>query len=317
MQNLDTSTAIAAPERATHEELWLLGQAPLQKYLDFADDLCAESPEAIRPALIREWGAAKLYYEQLAITEAGVADHLDCAALPAAMLPLAAQVCASPQYTRTFNSLPTRIAMVDLGRMVVCQNHVTRSFVDQLKAQLGPHPDPQALFRFCFPPDEVRAPVQIREAGSKRYVFRSESTDFRFHEPVLLRPDQLNDYRACGTVAGVVGLVVGYSANILNAVCDDDSGRLVLNNGYHRTCALLELGISHAPCVIQTVSSRDELDLVAKSVVATDPGYFFNAPRPPLMRDFANPRIRKVLRIKKIARMIEVTYDVRDYFIEE
>ncbi|MDQ1922468.1 hypothetical protein [Massilia pseudoviolaceinigra] len=317
MQNLNTSTAIATPERPTHEELWLLGQAPLQKYLDFADDLCAESPEAIRPALIREWGAANLYYEELARTEAGVADHLDCAALPAAMMPLAAQVCASSQYRRTFNSLPTRIAMVELGRMVVCQNHVTRSFVDELKAQLGPHPDPQALFRFCFPPDEVRAPVHIREAGSKRFVFRSESTDFRFHEPVLLRPDQLNDYRASGTVAGVVGLVVGYSANILNAVCDDDSGRLVLNNGYHRTCALLELGITHAPCVIQTVSSRDELDLVAKSIVATDPGYFFNAPRPPLMRDFADPRIRKVLRIKKISRMIEVSYDVRDYFIEE
>ncbi|NHZ37609.1 hypothetical protein [Massilia rubra] len=317
MHDSDIPAPEAALARPTHEELWLLGQAPLQKYLDFADDLCAESIEAIRPALIREWSAANLYYEELAKTEAGIADDLDCAALPAAMAPLAAQVCAGSQYARTFNSLPTRIAMVELGRMVVCQNHVTRTFVDQLKAQLGPNPDAAALFNFCFPPDEARAPVQIREAGSKRYVFRSDSTDFRFHEPVLLRPDQLNDYRASGMVAGVLGLVVGYSANILNAVCDDDSGRLVLNNGYHRTCALLELGVTHAPCVIQTVSSRDELDLVAKSIVAQDPGYFFNAPRPPLMRDFANPRIGKVLRIKKIARMIEVSYDVRDYFIEE
>jgi len=77
-------------------------------------------------------------------------------------------------------------------------------------------------------------------------------------------------------MAAALGVVVGYSANFMNAVCDDDSGRLLLHNGYHRACALLELGVTHAPCVVQTVTSRDELDLVAKPLVANDPGYFFN-----------------------------------------
>lgn len=306
-----------APEQAQHQEMWLLGQAPLRKFLDFVDDMGQPGSAASRAELVREWGQAALRYEELERCEANVADHPVCVPLDPVLLPLAAETMASPRFTRTFDSLPTRIQMVDLARLVVCQNHVTRSFVDRIKARLGPDPGPVSLFRFCLPLEDDPAPVLIRAAGSKRYVFRSESTDFRFHEPALLDAAQLSGYAPFGPVAGVLGLVVGFSCNFLNAVCDDDSGRLLLHNGYHRACALLELGVTHAPCVVQTVTSRDELDIVAKPVVANDPGYFFNAPRPPLLKDFLDPRIRKILAIKKMSRVIELSYEVRDYFVEE
>jgi hypothetical protein len=206
--------------------------------------------------------------------------------------------------------------MVDLAHLVVCQNHVTHTFVEAIKARLGPDPDPVALFRCCLPLEDGPGPVEIRTAGSKRYVFRSPSTDFRFHEPILLQEGQLGGHQAFGAVAAALGLVVGFSCNFMNAVCDDDSGRLLLHNGYHRACALLALGVRHAPCVVQTVTSRDELDIVAKPVVANDPGYFFNAPRPPLLKDFLDPRICKLVPIKKMVRVIELSYEVRDYFTE-
>ncbi len=304
------------PALGLEQELWLLGQAPLRKFLDFADDMCAEPAALQRPALVAEWSAAARYYGELASREAGCADHLVCGVLDPAMLPLADELIDSSAYVRTFDSLPTRIAMVELAKLVVCQNHVNAAFVAALMAELGPRPDPCALFRFCLPLAHARAPVQIRALGGKRFVFRSDSTDLRFHEALLLRPEQLDGYASFGSVAGVVGLVVGYSSNCMNAVCDDDSGRLLLHNGYHRACALLQLGVTHAPCIVQTVDSRDELDLVAKPLVAADPGYFFNAPRPPLLKDFADPRLRKLLTIKKVARMIEVNFEVRDYFVE-
>lgn len=312
----ELNSAIAAASAAPQEELWLLGQAPLRKYLDFADDMGLKGAMPPRPELVREWSAAAAVYEELETSEAGFADAIGRAPLDPALAPLAAELTHNPHYTRTFDTLPTHIEMVEVARMVVCQNHVTRSFVERLKERLGPRPDPATLFRFCLPLENPAAPVQIREVGSKRYVFSSESTDFRFHEPVLLQPQQVSGYDAFGAVSGVVGLVVGFSSNFLNAVCDDDSGRLLLHNGYHRACALLELGITHAPCVIQTVTSRDELDLVAKPLVANDPGYFFNAPRPPLLKDFADPRIRKVLPIRRMSRMIEVNFEVRDFFVE-
>jgi hypothetical protein len=317
MEHLEPRAVPSAPSDTVQEELWLLGQAPLQKYLDFAHDMGLDHRARQRPPLIDEWRAASAYYEQLEVNEAGLADKLEWRPLDAALEALATQVRTSSRYLRTFDSLPTTIAMVELARLVVCQNHVTRSFVDRLKTQLGPRPTPQTLFRFCLPLEEVHAPVRIQQVGAKRFVFRSESTDFRFHEALLLRPEQLNDYATFGAVAGAVGLVVGFSANFLNAVCDEDSGRLLLHNGYHRACALLELGITHAPCVVQTVSSRDELDLVAKPIVANDPGHFFNSPRPALLKDYVDPRIRKLLPIKTVARMIEINFEVRDYFVEQ
>lgn len=304
----------AAP---VQEEMWLLGQAPLRRYLDFVEGFGEGPGLANRASLVKEWSAAAAYYDELAEREPGVADNLSCLALPDALVPLADEVGASARYAHTFDTLPTRIAMVELANLVVCQNHVTRSFVCRLKERLGPAPDPGTLFRFCLPPEDGQAPVQIREVGSKRYVFRSDSTDLRFHESVLFKPEQLVGYSSFGAMAAAVGLVVGYSANFLSAVCDDDSGRLILHNGYHRATALLELGITHAPCIVQTVSSRDELDLVAKSIVANDPGYFFNAPRPPLLKDFADPRICKILPVRKVSRVIEVNFEVRDYFVED
>jgi hypothetical protein len=299
------------------ESLWLLGQPPLEKYLSFVKGFSIDGAAGNRFEQVQEWSAANDYCDELKKREAGIADMLDCRPLDPVLEPLAQELMADPRYRHAFDSLPTRIAMVEIGRMVVCQNHVNFSFIEQLKLRLGPSPDPQALFRFCLPLDDCRTPVKIREEGAGRYVFRCDSTDFRFHESIVLRPEQLRGYDSHGTIVGVAGVVLGFSLNFLNAIHDDDNGRLILNNGYHRACALLELGITHAPCVIQTVTRRDELDIVAKPVVAKDPGYFFNGARPPLLKDFADPRIRKLVPIKKVIRTIEVNFEIRDFFMQE
>jgi hypothetical protein len=306
----------AIPDSTVHHEAWLLGQAPLRKYLDFVDDMGLPGRTGARANLVREWTAAELVYADLERLEADCADDPACPPLDPALAPLVQQVLASPRYTRTFDSLPTTIRMVDLANLVVCQNHVTQTFVDGIRASLGPSPDPAALLHRCLPLDDGAGPVEIREMGTMRYQFRSPSTDFRFHEPVLLREEQLTGHQAFGAVAGALGLVVGFSCNFLNAVRDADSGRLLLHNGYHRACALLAAGVRYAPCVVQTVASRDELDLVAKPTVANDPDYFFNAPRPPLLKDFLDPRLCRLVPIRRMVRVIEVSYDVRDYFMD-
>lgn len=306
-----------AQSAGTEEEMWLLGQAPLRKYLDFVDTIGCKSMNVRRAALVQEWSAAAAWYEELAKREPGIADQRTLTPLDPELAPLADEIMTSARFNRSFDRLPTRLAMVELAHLVVCQNHVTRTFVGRLKERLGPAPEPAALFQFCFPSEDSQAKVRIRELGSARYEFRSDSTDFRFHEPVLLKPQQLAGYASFGSIAAVLGLVVGYSSNFMNAIYDDDKGRLLLNNGYHRACALMELGVTHAPCIVQTVTSRDELDLAAKPIVANDPGYFFNAPRPPLLKDFADPKIRKILPIRKVSRVIEFSFEVRDYTADD
>jgi hypothetical protein len=152
-------------------------------------------------------------------------------------------------------------------------------------------------------------------AGSQTYVFRSSSTDFRFHESALLRDDQLDSYNAFGPVAGLVGLVVGFGFNVMNVIRFEK--RLILHNGYHRACALRELGIVRAPCVIQTATRLDELKTVGGKDIAEDPGFYVTAARPPLLKDFFDPRIRKVLPIHRMVRTIEVNFDVREYSLPQ
>jgi len=43
--------------------------------------------------------------------------------------------------------------------------------------------------------------------------------------------------------------------------------RLILNNGSHRAFTLRQMGVTHVPCIVQHVSSRDELEVVASSAV--------------------------------------------------
>jgi hypothetical protein len=299
------------------EEIWLLGQPLLRDYLDFVEDSVLGGSDISRVPLTDEWRAANDYYEKLATSEANIADMVQCDVLDPSLYPLAEAVMADSRYRHTFDSLPTRFAMVELDKLVVYQIHVTGSFTQALKHRLQENPDLTALFRFCLPLEKPDAPIQIQRVESKRYVFRSESTDFRFQESILLRPDQINGYENYGPIAGVAGVAVGFGSNFLNVIQDDDSGRLLLHNGYHRACALRAMGIKYAPCIIQTVTRRDELDISAASIVAKSPGYYFNAPRPPLLKDYFDPRIRKLLPIKKMIRMVEVNFEVKEFWLPE
>lgn len=306
---------VPQPIRNGDQEVWLLGQPPLSRYLDFVRDTVVDSAAVDRAALIDEWRTANDYYQELERSESGIANHGTHRELDPALASLTVEVRAHPHFRRCFDTLPTSFAMVELDKLIVCQRHVTHNFVEAIKNHLGSTPDPEALFRFCLPLASPDTPVEIREVGSHRYVFRCESTDFRFQEPALLRPDQARGYEGFGAIAGIVGLVVGFGSNFLNAV--RVGKRMLLNNGYHRACALRSLGITHAPCVIQTATRTDEVSLAVKSTVAEDPEFFFESARPPLLKDFFDPRIRKVLSTRRRVRQIEVHFDVKNYLVSE
>jgi hypothetical protein len=107
--------------------------------------------------------------------------------------------------------------------------------------------------------------------------------------------------------------MVGYGSNFLNVIQSD--GRLLLHNGYHRAYALRELGVTHAPCIMQTATRRDELNLVASRSVLEDPAFYLKAARPPLLKDFFDPRLRKVLRVPKILRVVELSFEAKEFEI--
>lgn len=300
-----------AARGAVRDELWLLGQPPLRDYLDFVRRLVVDGASLDPRALTDEWREANDRYYELERTETGVADKAGRRPLPKAMRALAESVSQTAHFRRTFDSLPVTIEMVQLDRLVVYQPHVTLPFTERLQSQVDPGMDAEALFRFCHPVERRDPPVRARRIDDKRYLFTSDSTDFRLHDPALLRPDQIVGHDSFGPIRAAIGLMVGYGSNFLSVIRSDS--RMLLHNGYHRAYALRSAGITHAPAVVQTVTRRDELQLVASAVVVDEPAFFFASKRPPLLKDFFDPKIARVLPVKRMEKMIEVSFEIREY----
>lgn len=291
------------------QELWLLGQPPLWRYIEFVEH-ASDGPRADRAALTEEWRAANEYYQELERSEAGIANSGSHRELDASFASMVAEMKAHPHYRRTFDTLPTTFMLVELDKLIVFQRHVRRTFVDRLMRRIGPAPTPEALFRFCMPLEASAPPsVQICDLGAHRYVFRCESVDLRYHETAVLRPEQVRDYHSFGAIAGIVGVVVGFGCDFLNGI--RVGNRVLLHNGYHRACALRSLGITHAPCIIQTATCSDEIQAVVKGRVAEQPEFYFESARPPLLKDFFDPRLRKLLPLRRQMHLVEVTLEIR------
>ena len=142
-------------------ELWLLGQPPLRDYLDFVRELVVGGDAMDQRALCDEWRVANDRYYDLERSEAGYVDAAECLELPAAMRPLADELARHPHFRHTSEYLPATFGMVELGRLIVYQPHVTLPFVETLQARLAPAPDAEGLFRFC-------QPAGVLEAGGVR-----------------------------------------------------------------------------------------------------------------------------------------------------
>lgn len=303
-------TAVPSAKGAT-QEIRLLGQPSLQDHLAFVHRHVVDGENCDAADLADQWRQANDHYRDLEEDEAGIADEIELLRPDSILDPLIAETKADPRYAFTFDTFPTEIGMVELDRLVVYQTHLTRSFADSLIERLKQPENPLALYRFCQPPANSAASVEMQEMGRRRYVFSSLSTDLRQHAAVLLRPEQVSGHRTFGPVSAYVGLPVGFGSNFFTAIAYGD--RILLHNGYHRAYAMRARGITHAPCVIQKVTRRDELEVAAKRDVADDPAFYFAAARPPLLKDFFDPKLAKAFEVHPTKKMIEVTFEIKDF----
>ncbi|TGN61608.1 hypothetical protein E4L95_09710 [Paracoccus liaowanqingii] len=311
----EMSRVASANDSDIQREIWLLGQPPLTDFLDYVKKGVDGGDKIDRRVLVDAWRDANDHYYDLEQHEAGIADTIQCLELPSSLDALAQDLSDHEHFRNTFDRMPTTFGMVELDKIVVSQRRVTLPFVDALASQLGPHTDAVSLFRFCQPFERRDPQVEIRRLGNQRYVFMSASNDLRFHDVVLLGPSQILDRESCAPVSGAIGAFVGYGSNFLTVIRSDD--RMVLHNGYHRAVAMRAAGITHAPCVIQTVTRRDELEVAAAQPVVDDPAFYFRSARPPVLKDFFDPKIRTILRARRTQKHVEVNFEVKEYTVYE
>lgn len=300
--------------KAGQELVWLLGQPHLSDYLDFVKTKVVGGA-AIDPRILAdEWRTANDVYAELEAAEAGFADETRPCAIGRALKPLARRLEENPWFRDSFDNLPYAIERVELDKLVASQNQVERSFTRPFIQRLRSMSD-EELFNFCLPVDKPMPPVQVSRLSGDRFVFTSPSTDFRSHSPRMLRPAEIPQVTSSGPISAFVGIAIGFGSNFLSAVRSDR--RILLQNGYHRAYALRCAGLTHAYCVVEDVTRKDELKLTVDDTVAEDPEFYFASQRPPLLKDFFDRRLAKRLSILPMVNHVEVEIKVRSSIATE
>ena len=289
---------------------YLFAHKRLTDFIAYMTGETATGPALDRGRLTEEWRTANAHFQELQKSEAGWADRPPVGSLPKSLEPLVRRVAADPIFRRSFSAVPGEVGMVELDRLVASQNTIDLSHVARLREALGPSPDLEAIFRACLPFDHPTPPNRFGRVARNSYVFVSDSNDLRFLDSVMLQPEQVTGYQASGPLVGVVGAIVGFGSNFLNAlVCE---GRLVLNNGFHRAYALRELGVTHVPCVIQRLAGREDLEHVGRAAIRRDPDCYFGLARPPVIKDFFEPRLCRTVDRPRRTRQVRVTVTVEE-----
>jgi hypothetical protein len=291
------------------ETLYLIGRPTLRQFHRFVRHH-AVSPTS-EGDITEEWNTACDYIRSLEKEEAGLADDPIITKLGPEYEPLLIEFLKDPLIQNGFNTVPTEVALIELDRLVVYQKHIDLTYVRQLRKRLGSAPGRDEIFRTCLPYDHPQAPVKWLKQGDK-FIFMSPSNDFRFLGTMPLRPENIVEYSPPGDLVSAIGLALGFGSNFLNAAYFNK--RLILQNGSHRAYALREMGVTHVPCIIEHVSSAEELEVVASSEVRERPDLYLKHPRPPMLRDYFNPRMRKVMLVHRQLRQITVKFDVEEGF---
>ncbi|MBU6402824.1 MAG: hypothetical protein KGS61_21090 [Verrucomicrobia bacterium] len=295
------------PDQAD-ENLYLIGRPTLKRFLRFVRKRALDPPD--EGTLTDEWQAANEVVRALEKEEAGAADSPPIPQLEVTPEnePWLTQFLEDPLVQNSFNTVPTEVAFVELDRLVVYQHHIDLTYVRLLERAWGPSPSPEQIFRACLLHEHPRPPVKWSRAHGNSFVFVSPSNDLRFLGAMKLRREHITGYPPPGDLAGVVGLAFGFGSNFLNAIHAEN--RLILNNGSHRAYALRKLGIRHAPCIVQHVSSREKLEVIAASAVATKPDDYLRHPRPAMLKDYFDPRLHKVMPVHRQIQQVTLKFEI-------
>lgn len=288
--------------------LYLIGRPPLKEFLRYVRHHTVTPPP--EGTLIDQWQAARALVHQMKTSEAGLADHPPITKLGPEYEPLLIEFLKDPLVRHGFNSVPTEVAIIELDRLVVYQKHIDVTHAGRLEQRHGAALSWQEIFSICLPFDHPSPPVKWARVHSGKYVFVSPSNDLRFLSAMQLEASQLTGIAAPGALVGVIGLAVGFGSNFMNAVYAEN--RLILNNGSHRAYALRRMGITHVPCIVQHVSSRDELAVVASSDVRNHADFYLTHPRPPMLRDYFHPGLHAVMDVHARVRQVTIRFEIEE-----
>lgn len=291
------------------QERLLLGPLHLQDTLGLVASLegLVEVPD--RGLLANRWRKASLEYQRLAKSEAGAADNADIQPLPKGTQGHVAKLIKLPGVRRTFDTVPVAFGMVELDKLVISQYSMTQWVVDRI---VDRHPAPVSALRLmelCLPLKAPEADFRLVEKSGRNFTFIADAHDMRFLDAQVLDPRDVQLAQTKGHPKAVVALSVGFSTNFINGVRYNN--RVAINNGHHRVLALRQMGFTHAPCLIQPCQSEEDLGQAATGELCDNVELYFRSPRPPMLRDYDNPKLTLSVQAPRMLRVVTLKVEVQ------
>ena len=287
-----------------HNVLILAGHSPIRSFVRIVKAKALDGLRLDEASLIQEWRAANARVRELESAEVAAAENSELAALPGEVSHLADAQLRDPRVQSSFGLLPYSWAMVDLERVIAWQSYIDLDFVTNLRSDLPTTPTLEQLMRFAAGRAREPPPLQVAARGGNKFHISSRSSDLRVIETVSLDAANFQGYEPHGHAHTILAAFFGYSVNIMSAVRLQN--RLLLTNGTHRAYAMLAAGITRAPCIVQHASGKEDLDLVGTHNGSRAFDWYFTAKRPPLVRDFFDERLIKVVPARSELHLLSV-----------
>jgi hypothetical protein len=295
-------------DSAEDELLYVMGRPPMAEDLGFLSSQVIGPDQPDARSLADAWRAANDVINELQTLEAGFADNPSLGDLHPAVTDARDRLLRDEAFLQAMAIVPIDIRMVELDRLVIPQKHVSLGSTRHIQSQFGGDPDPLSLFNLCVPLDHPRESVRCLRSGNESFVFVSSSHDLRFLDVFTLDAAQMASAPVRGVAATGLGLMIGYSFNCMTAM--HVQNRLVLINGTHRATALRQMGITHAPCVIQKITRPEERLLIGPRELNRNPAEFLAIPRPTVLKDFLDPRLHQKVRVSRRMRQLKVSFSI-------
>ncbi len=293
--------------RHTDEYIFLAGRPPVQHFVRFVKTMGVDGHLADELSLTREWQEASRHLQHLESAEAGIADRAEVTTLPAEIAAMAE--AREPASRRSLSYLPQEWCTIELDRLIVSQKSINSSFASAIKDRLPSQPTHDDLIRVATGSQTNSTPVRVTQLSGNSFSFSSASNDLRVLSAAQFDPARERDMQLHGHPLAAIGLFVGYSSNLLTALHFEN--RLLLLNGSHRAYALRSLGVTHAPCLVQRAQQRNDLDLVGMPDLKSNFDQLFRSPRPPLFKDYFDPKLRKIVSTHRTTTVLHVELTIQ------
>ena len=289
---------------AKSEYIQLLGRGSLAEFLELAKRSTMAPGSSIDRDLAHSWRSAKGHIRILESTDAGYADGATRGALTGDVQAAANAILADPVVASHLPAIPMQWSLVELDRLVVYQNYIDLKYVEHLNGLLPNDPSATDIFRFVAGQTTPPPPIAFTRLSESCVQFSSISSDMRHIENIAVPYQSINGLSVTGRAEAVLAICIGYSSNILTAIAVRN--RIVLGNGTHHAYVARARGITHVPCLLREIGDLDEIPLLRINELTQNSSLYLSSPRPPLFKDYFDPRLHRVLELPKYRRHLQV-----------